>query len=135
MKYSLKLALRMINGSFTDSFQVQQFNQPGINFDNAHDKTTVECWYIPETQEKADIITKNRQFMFGKDKPQEFVVGSIIDKASELQEGIQYTFFLAKVVIGRACVHKGDPKDAPDAIPDGYDSIYLQDDSHARGVY
>jgi len=75
----------MINGSFAD-FQVQQFNQPGINFDNAHDKTTVECWYIPPSQEQADFISKNRQISFSN-KPQEFIVGSIINKASELQEG------------------------------------------------
>jgi hypothetical protein len=126
----------MINGSFTDSFQVQQFNQPGINFDNAHDKTTVECWYIPRSTEEADSITKNRQFTWPKEQWQTFTVGSVINKASELQEGQQYTFFLFKVVIGRAYVHKGELKpDSFPSIPEGYDSVYLADDSHSKGVY
>ena len=46
VRYSLKMALRMINGTF-DEFQVQQFGQSGINFEEDHDKTTVEAWFQP----------------------------------------------------------------------------------------
>ena len=78
VKYSLKLALRMINGSFSENFQVQQFNQSGINFENAHDKTTVECWLSADA-ELAEKITKQRGLIFSSDKPFKFTVGSIIN--------------------------------------------------------
>ena len=47
IKYSLKMALRMINGSFT-SFQVSQFGNSGNMMEDDHDKTTIESWYRSE---------------------------------------------------------------------------------------
>jgi len=43
IKFSLKMALRMVNGSFT-KFEVLQYNQSGVNFENSHEKGLVDCW-------------------------------------------------------------------------------------------
>ena len=47
----------------------------------------------------------------------------------------QFTFFLFKVVIGRAFVRKGPIDVENDRIPEGYDSVYLADDQRSKGVY
>ena len=105
IKYSLKMALRMVNGHFTQ-FSVQQFNQSGINFDNAHDKTQVESW-VQASGEARDAIQKNQGVIFGPKGNFIFKVGSIIKKPEELTPDVIHTFFLFKIVIGRAAVHKG----------------------------
>ena len=62
-----------------------------------------------------------------KQNPKIFTVGSIVTKASELPADTQLTFFLFKVVIGRAYCHKGSTP--PAECPEGYDSVYLENDS------
>ena len=75
-----------------------------------------------------DKISKNQGMIFNSAKGgQEFTVGSIINKASELPADTQITFFLFKVVIGRAYCHKG--KEAPQNCPEGYDSVYLENEN------
>ena len=54
IKYSLKMALRIINGTF-DDFNVQQYGTSGFNFEEDNEMTTVECWYKPEPNEKEKI--------------------------------------------------------------------------------
>ena len=44
--FSLKMALRMSNGVF-DVFQVHRFGSRGVNFEEEHEKTSIECWYTP----------------------------------------------------------------------------------------
>jgi hypothetical protein len=65
--------------------------------------------------------------IFNQNKPQLFTVGSIIHKASELPADTQLTFFLFKVVIGRAYCHKGSTP--PPTCPEGYDSVYLENEN------
>jgi len=43
IKFSLKMALRIVNGSFS-KLEVFQYNQSGINFENSHEKGSVDCW-------------------------------------------------------------------------------------------
>ena len=47
--FSLKMALRMNNGVF-DTFEVHKFGHRGVNFEEEHEKTTIECWYKPPSQ-------------------------------------------------------------------------------------
>jgi len=44
IKYSLKMALRIINGTF-DDFEVKQYGTNGFNLEEDNDMTTVECWH------------------------------------------------------------------------------------------
>ena len=45
VQYSLKMALRMINGTF-EQLEVQQLGNTSA-LDDDSDKTTLECWYKP----------------------------------------------------------------------------------------
>ena len=45
--FSLKMALRMNNGVF-DLFEVHRFGSRGVNFEEEHEKATIECWYKPK---------------------------------------------------------------------------------------
>lgn len=47
IKYNLKMALRIINGTF-DDFKVQQYGTSGFNLEDDNEMTTVESWFKPE---------------------------------------------------------------------------------------
>lgn len=47
IKYSLKMALRVINGKFK-KFNVMQYGTSGFNLEDDNDMTTVECWHYSE---------------------------------------------------------------------------------------
>ena len=47
--FSLKMALRMSNGIF-DTFEVHKFSHRGVNFEEEHEKATIECWYKPKSK-------------------------------------------------------------------------------------
>jgi hypothetical protein len=95
VKYSLKMALRMVNANFSQ-FQVWQFNQPGILSEKDNDRTTVECWVRADDQQK-EAITKAQAMLFLANDPKIFTVGSIINNASELPIDTPLTFFLFRV--------------------------------------
>ena len=62
IKYSLKMALRIIDGTFED-FTVEQFGTSGFNLEEDNEMTTVECWYKPELHEEKLIeSTSNLPF-------------------------------------------------------------------------
>ena len=50
IKYNLKMALRIINGTF-DEFKVQQYGTSGFNLEDDNEMTTVESWFKPEQQQ------------------------------------------------------------------------------------
>ena len=63
------MALRMINGTFKD-FEVKQYGQGGLNFEEEHEKTTVDAWFRPNSYEtnKFDSETSihsNQGMIFG----------------------------------------------------------------------
>ncbi len=47
----------MVNGHFSQ-LNVLQYNQSGINFENSHEKGSVDCW-IAATGNLRDEIQKN----------------------------------------------------------------------------
>ena len=51
IKYNLKMALRIINGTFED-FKVWQYGTSGFNLEDDSETTTVESWFKPEVQLK-----------------------------------------------------------------------------------
>ena len=69
MKYSLKMALRMINGTF-ESFDVDQYGRDVL--DDDFDKTSVECWYMAESSEKDKKIPIELNMPFAGDGEHEF---------------------------------------------------------------
>ena len=64
LKYSLKMALRMINGQF-ESIEVDQYGKDAV--DDDFDKTTVECWYMAENTEKDKKIPIEMNLPFAGD--------------------------------------------------------------------
>jgi len=64
---------------------------------------------------------------FPPNQPKIFTVGSIVHQSSDLLIDTPLTFFLFKVVIGRAFCHKG--KNPPELCPEGYDSVYMESES------
>ena len=133
----------MINGTF-DEFQVQGFGQSNINFDEDHEKTTVEAWYRPSSDVGGDFdsesqIYKNQGMLFANGQHAEFKVGSIISNANEIETERQYTFFLFRVTIGRAYVRQVNAYNrdqaARDPPPEDYNSVFLQDESPSAGQF
>ena len=58
IKFSLKMALRMSNGVF-DQFEIKKYRERGVNFEEEHDKATIECWYVPKSQFDAEQIRQD----------------------------------------------------------------------------
>src|SRR5438876_428692 len=80
ISYSLKMALRMLNGSF-ENLQVYQANSLQTNFESIfREKTTLESWVMHNYElEEEDSISK-----ISATSPKIFRVGTIIDKPEEL---------------------------------------------------
>lgn len=49
------------------------------------------------------------QINISPNRPKVFTSGTIIEKADELQEGVPYTFYLFKVVVGKPFCYKKEP--------------------------
>ena len=139
------MALRMINGTF-DQFEVKQYGQGGLSFEEDHEKTTVDAWFkpYPDTLQRFDsesAIHSNQGMIFGQGQHAEFKVGSIIKSAYEIQTDMLLTFYLFKVTIGRAYVKpvpankERRDKLAAEPVPEDYDSVYLQEEQQTAGLF
>ena len=49
------MALRINNGVF-DKFELYKFGMRGLNFEEEHEKTTIECWYVPKSRAHEELI-------------------------------------------------------------------------------
>ena len=117
----------MVNAHFED-FKVLQYNQPGIVFDKENEKTSIESWEKPDDQLKESIQKYQGLHFTTKNPYYVFKAGSIINSAADLPVNQNLTFFMFKVVIGRAfCNRPGKP--LPPHCPEGYDSVYLETNS------
>ena len=76
--FSLKMAMRLSNGVF-DVFEVHKFINRGVNFEEEHEKTTIECWYKPRNQRDVQEIIKAQGLYIPAGSFEEFLAGSIID--------------------------------------------------------
>lgn len=124
MKYSLKMALRMINGSF-EGFELYNFSNSGVNLDEESEKNVIEAWYIADPHSE-------KQIMDGTKIPLEHQTGSIVKNPSDIRLNQTLTFFFFKVVVGRAYVLKeSDLKKQEEegsfVLPNNYDSLYIQE--------
>ena len=54
-------------------------------------------------------MQSNGSIYINPNKPKLFTAGTIIEKPEDLQEGVLYTFYLFKVVVGKSYCHKRDP--------------------------
>ena len=133
IKYSLKMALRIINGTF-DDFNVQQYGTSGFNFEDDNEMTTVECWYKPEPNEK-EKIERDLNLPFEKGV-QSVRTGAILRNSSEIKFGetVDSVFYVFRVVVGRSCVMKSTDTDVINKndlkeklIGTIYDSIYIDE--------
>ena len=63
------MALRMINGTF-EQFEVKQYGLGGLNFEEDHEKTTVDAWFRPSPDsmqnfDSESAIHNNQGMIFG----------------------------------------------------------------------
>ena len=140
IKYSLKMALRMINGTF-DQFDVDQYGKDAL--DDDFDKTIVESWYMAENtgeeKDKKIPIEMNLPFLGdGEHSYQDIKTGSIVKSPSEIKLNETTIFYVFRVVVGRAIVIRSSTlmseeylSNPRSALHPEYDSIYIQDDSAA----
>ena len=101
--FSLKMALRMSNGVF-DLFEVHSFGNRGVNFEEDHEKTSIECWYVPESPAVEHEIFEEQGLLIRDGTYEEFKTGSIVDSEEDIPMDRITTFFIFKVVIGRSYV-------------------------------
>ena len=130
------MALRMNNGSF-DVFDVHKFVNRGVNFEEDHEKTTIECWYKPRSMADELSIFDQQGLYIPEGRYEEFKTGSIVAHEDEIPLNCITTYYIFKVVIGRSYVRKRsrmDPLNIGDKMqpPEGYDSIYIHEDSDAE---
>ena len=130
--FSLKMALRMSNGIF-DVFEVHKFGQRGINFEEEHEKTTIDCWYVPKSPTDERQIFEQQALYMRESCYEEFKTGSIVSREEDIPLGAITTFFIFKVVIGRSYVRKRSKMQSSNRIdrmqpPEGYDSVYIVED-------
>lgn len=85
VKYSLKMALRMINGTF-EQFDVQQYGNVSA-IDDDIEKTTVECWqYQPHDHREAKKIEDELNLPFNNTGEfQDVISGSIVKNPAEIR--------------------------------------------------
>ena len=105
IKYSLKMALRIINGTFKE-FEVKQYGTSGFNFEDDNEMTTVECWYKPEPSE-IKKIEKDLNLPF-ENNFQDVRIGAVIKDPKDIKFNETQTFYLFRVVVGRSFVVKED---------------------------
>ena len=130
--FSLKMALRMSNGVF-DMFEVHSFSNRGVNFEEEHEKTTIECWFMPGCAAAEQEIFEEQGLLIREGSYEEFKTGSIVDSEEDIPMDTVTTFFIFKVVIGRSYVRmrsRMDPTNRGDRMqpPEGYDSVYVLED-------
>jgi hypothetical protein len=132
----------MLNGQFTDT-KIYQINNSSLSFDQKFkDKTTLECWYKPNSsrlggEESDEIaqITGNGGLTIMPGKPKVFTAGAIIENPDDLVEGQMYWFYLFKVVVGKSyCYRRKEEEKKYDdftkiPLPNNYDSVYLEGES------
>ena len=63
IKYSLKMALRILNGTF-EEFNVQQYGTSGFDLEDDSENTSVECWYKPEQPNDEKQIQRDLNLPF-----------------------------------------------------------------------
>lgn len=99
IKYSLKLALRMLNGRF-ENLKVFNINSSSMSFDHRFkDKTTLECWVKLDQD-----LPEN--YLIANDTPKVFTSGTIIESAEDIEENKKYYFYLFKVAVGKSYCYK-----------------------------
>lgn len=145
--YSLKLALRMLNGQFTDT-KIFQVNTSSLSFDQKFkEKITLDCWYKPnqrgaggEDSDEISQIASNSGLAIMPGKPKAFSAGAIIENPDDIVEGQQYWFYLFKVAVGRSyCYRRRDEEKKYDdfskiPLPPNYDSVYLEGESPRKKI-
>jgi hypothetical protein len=143
--YSLKLALRMINGQFTDT-KIFQVNSSSLSFDQKFkEKITLDCWYKPnqrgaggEDSDEIAQISSNSGLVIMPGKPKAFSAGAIIENPDDIVEGQLYWFYLFKVAVGRSyCYRRKEEEKKYDdfskiPLPPNYDSVYLEGESPSK---
>jgi hypothetical protein len=60
IKYSLKMALRMVNGHFTQ-FNILQYNTNLVDRNNNYDKVEVDSWFVPNPSQRDELL-KSQKF-------------------------------------------------------------------------
>ena len=108
--FNLKMALRLNNGIFF-TFEVQKFVNRGVNFEEEHEKTTIECWYKPRNHQEATQIIEAQGLYIPAGAFEEFLSGSIVKTDDEIPLNTLTTYFIFKVVIGRAYVRRRSKMD------------------------
>lgn len=134
MQYSLKMALRMINGTF-EELDVYQFGNTGGVLDDDLDKTMVESWYKPADSQEEKRIANELNLPFAEEY-QDVTTGSIVKNPAEIKLNETIVFYVFKVIVGKAFVMKKSAignsysQNPRAALHPDYDSIYIQDDSN-----
>ena len=104
VKYSLKMALRMINGSF-DEFKVHVSGNSGGVPEEELDKTTIECFYKAKHGEDSKLPQDLSLFNdnSGNGDFADVTTGSI---PAEIKLKEPIVFFVFRVIVGRSFVMK-----------------------------
>lgn len=85
IKYSLKMALRVINGRLED-FNVHQYGTSGLNLEDEHEMTTVESWYKTENHNEVQTIERDWNLPF-ENGYQTIRTGTIIKGPADIKDG------------------------------------------------
>ena len=94
----------MINGHFT-KFSVHQYGNSSNILEDNREETAIECWHkAKENSSEGHDINSTGKLPF-KDNFIEVVTGAIMNGSpKEIEMNQEYTFYVFKVVIGRAYV-------------------------------
>ena len=102
IQYQCKMALRIINGTFSE-FSVQQYGTSGFNLEDDNEMTTIECWHRAKDDNQKKQIERDLNLPF-EHGYQEVKTGTIIKNASEINFNESITFYVFRVIVGRSKV-------------------------------
>ena len=100
IKYSLKMALRIINGKFK-KFTVMQYGTSGFNLEDDNDMTAVECWHYSEQPDMQ--IEQDLNFPFAQGY-QDVATGSILKNVNDIKLQEPIVFYVFRTMVGRSLV-------------------------------
>ena len=130
LEYSLQLSMRVAcKFKNIKIFQISQSKLASDKFKYRNQIETIEM-VTKQNLEQLETLTKVKgRLNISKINPKRFTFGTIIDDPKQIVEGVEYTFCVFKVLIGRSFLHKKTQEEDPDTIQlkEGYDSVCFKD--------
>ena len=129
LEYSLQLSMRV--ACKFKNMKIFQISQSKLASDKFKYRNQIETIEIATKQNLRQLIALTKvkgRLNISKINPKKFTFGKIMNGPLFLEEGIEYTFCVFKVAIGKSFIHKKRQEENSDTfqLKEGYDSTCIK---------